>query len=350
LYVDDPVSTFAGTSSSCSEALDLLACWWLALGLPLAWAKGTFSTGSHQWIGAAFSHKWVQGVSACSVAVPQKFANELFELLGPFAAGSGSIPEATVDRMLGKAGRLSYIVPGSRPYVAALWGALAASRAANAKSRREAAPNQHAARRFASAAVWLRTLLRPPGPAQGLLPLEQIVLLDLPPISKNAPAIQADASPWGGGAILFIDRLPREYVMMTWTPRMAEKMRTRIGDSAGQTSWEYFVLFVALQTWASDFRSGLLLLGDNLSSLAGILNLRGRGGALNAITKEIAWRRVRYGWRFAAGHLPTERNKLADSLSRVAAPSGSEQRSFPEELSSARAREAPDFESLWVCS
>ena len=46
------------------------------------------------------------------------------------------------------------------------------------------------------------------------------------------------------------------------------------------------VLYLALQTWAVGFRSGLLVLGDNLASLSGVLNLRGKGGALNAITKE----------------------------------------------------------------
>ena len=115
-------------------------------------------------------------------------------------------------------------------------GTLAASCAANARSRREAAPGHHAAKRFSAAAVWLRTLLKPPGPTDGLIPLEQIVLHGLPAISKNAPAIQADASPWSGGAVLFIDRRPREYFTMTWTARMADKLGTRIGDAAGQTS------------------------------------------------------------------------------------------------------------------
>ena len=137
---------------------------------------------------------------------------------------------------------------------------------------------------------------------------------------------------------------------MTWTARMADWFRTRIGDAAGQTSWEYLVLYLALHIWAADSRSGFLILGDNLASLSGVLSLRGKGGAPNVITKEIAWRRVRYGWRFACGHLPTEKNKLADSLSRLAAPSGSEQRCFPEELSQASVRAAPDFDSLWVCS
>ena len=138
-------------------------------------------------------------------------------------------------------------------------------------------------------------------------------------------------------------------MVVTWTPTMARKFKTKLGDPSGQTSWEYLMLFLSLVTWASQFRDGMLLIGDNVSSLAGVINLRGRS-VLNAITKEIAWRRVRFGWRFAAGHLPTERNNMADSLSRLAAPSGPDHAEFPDGLSDARARSAPDFDSLWVCS
>ena len=86
-----------------------------------------------------------------------------------------------------------------------------------------------------------------------------------------------------------------------------------------------------------------------MSSLVGVLNLRGRSG-LNHITKEIAWRRVRCHWRFAAGRLPTERNQLSDALSRLAAPAGAEQKTFPPELRAARERTSPEFDKLWTCS
>jgi len=42
MYVDDPVATFAGSDSSCREGVDLLICWWLSLGLPLAWEERGF--------------------------------------------------------------------------------------------------------------------------------------------------------------------------------------------------------------------------------------------------------------------------------------------------------------------
>ena len=102
--------------------------------------------------------------------------------------------------------------------------------------------------------------------------------------------------------------------------------------------------------WGADFSSnGLRLLGDNLAALNGALSLRGRGG-LSQITKEMSWRKVRFQRRFAAGHLPSEHNHLADALSRLHAPEGSERKSFPSELRHASVREAPALDEFFVCS
>ena len=90
---------------------------------------------------------------------------------------------------------------------------------------------------------------------------------------------------------------------------------------------------------------GLALLGDNLASLNSLLSYKGRRN-LAQVTKEMAWRKARYGWRYAVGHLPSERNTLADSLSRVAAP-GSHAKEVPAGLLRARRRDMPVQENVW---
>jgi len=330
--------------------IDLLISFWLLLGLPLAWGKGQLTSGSHTWIGATFTPEPSFAESACIIAAPQKFQTELLELLAPFARGTGSEPESSVDRLLGKAGRLAYLVPTARPFVSSLWGAYAGSKAAAKAGKREAPPRRHACRRFMSAARWLQTLLEPPKGGEQLVPLEQTVLLDLPPLGSDCPSVQADASPWGGGAILFIARKPVEFFQLPWSKAMASKFGVRVGDPAGQTTWELLTLYLALEIWGFEHRSpGLLLMGDNTASLSSTLSLKGKS-ALTQITRELAWRKVRRGWRYAAGHLPSEMNTLADCLSRVTAPAGSERRSFPKELECATRRLTPDWDSLWVCS
>ena len=153
-----------------------------------------------------------------------------------------------------------------------------------------------------------------------------------------------------GGAILFVQTRPVEFLQLSWSDAMASKFNVRVGEPAGQTTWELLVLFLALEVWGHEHRkTGLLLMGDNTASLSATLSLKGKS-ALTQITKEIAWRKVRRGWRYAAGHLPSEMNSMADSLSRVSAPAGSESRSFPKELESARQRDTPAWDSLWICS
>ena len=99
--------------------------------------------------------------------------------------------------------------------------------------------------------------------------------------------------------------------------------------------------------WGRAFRGpGLALLGDNLGSLEAALNLRGKG-ILAKMSREIAWRRARDGWRYAAGHLPSERNDVADALSRLHAPTA-EAKTLPSAVTGAARRDPPDVASLWT--
>ena len=148
---------------------------------------------------------------------------------------------------------------------------------------------------------------------------------------------------------MFVGGVPLEFAEIKWLPCDAKRLKTTIGAPDGQTTWEYVVILLALLLWGFEHRgSGLALLGDNLAALNGALHLKGRG-QLAAVTKEISWRRVRYAWKYAAGHLPSEHNDHADALSRLHAPAGSECKAFPAALLSARRRDLPELESIWSC-
>ena len=56
-YVDDPVLTVLGDTVARQSAFDLVISWWLALGIPLAWQKGSVSSETHRWIGADFRYQ-----------------------------------------------------------------------------------------------------------------------------------------------------------------------------------------------------------------------------------------------------------------------------------------------------
>ena len=107
-------------------------------------------------------------------------------------------------------------------------------------------------------------------------------------------------------------------------------------------------MYLVLLVWAERFRDkGFEILGDSTAALSNSLSFKGRGG-MARISKEIAWRKVRFAWRFAVGHLPCEANTVADALSRTSAPPGSEHKLFPELLRECRRREAPSRDRWWI--
>jgi len=349
LYVDDPIATFAGSAAACQCSADLVILFWMTLGLPLAWSKGSYTNEGHAWIGAEFSTRLLEDRPAGVVSVPEKIADDLHKALSPMAKGQGHLADADVQKTLGKAGRLSFLVPSARPFVTSLWGALAGSQAAARAGKREAPPHRHAARRFREAAGWIQTLLRPPAGKVPLMPLEHLVVTSSAPISATGPAIQFDASPWGCGAILSKGGVPQETLIVTWDDATAARLGTKIGSPDGQTSWEYLALLLSLICWGHLWRdSGLAIFGDNVAALSGAANLRGRG-VLSKITRELAWRRVRFGWRYAVSHLPAEENEWADALSRLAAPAGSDHKQMPEPLRGVARAVAPDWADVWAC-
>jgi len=180
------------------------------------------------------------------------------------------------------------------------------------------------------------------------MPLETRVVPELRPITLDGPVVHVDASPWGGGAVRFHQQTPVEILIVTWDASTARYLQEEIGKPDGQSTWELLAIFVVLVTWASEFSaSGLAVLGDNLASLSGALNHKGRKG-LAKINKEIAWRKCHHKWRYAAGHLPTERNELADALSRTMAPTGADRKELPACLSTTPRREPPELDSLWT--
>jgi len=341
------VVAVAGTPAENDLALDVVIGWWLCLGIDLAWKKGTRAAGIHRWIGADFLTRRVGQELCAIVRVPDAFADDLFERLAPLASGKGAVAEASLDTILGKAGRLSYVLPATRPFVAALWGARAGSQArAKSDQRNDAPPGHHACSRFSSAARWLRVLLKPPLPASEILPLEQVVSRRTPEIDRGVAAVQCDASTWGCGAVLLQHGKVVEWFACTWSAESADYLGIPLGRPEGQTAWEYLVVLLVLMVWGSRFaKPGLSIAGDNLAALNGALHLKGRS-ELYKITRELAWRKTRQGWKYEAGHLPTEHNKLSDALSRLAAPYGSDHKNMPEELLSLPRASIPD-ESLW---
>ena len=120
LYVDDPAITLRGTAAQQRLAVDVLLLWWLVLGIPLAWEKGSFSDGiaEHEWIGVRFSSP---APGLCRMTIPDQLRSALFVLAQKFIEPkrkTASLKEAY--NLCGRAGRLAQVVPEVAPFVGQL--------------------------------------------------------------------------------------------------------------------------------------------------------------------------------------------------------------------------------------
>ena len=84
--------------------------------------------------------------------------------------------QAAVLRAVGRCSRLAYLMPAARPFVAAMWGALAAAQHAHEQGDQES----------------------PPWPPLGHVVSERLQQIAL----ATAVQIELDTSLWGGGAVL----------------------------------------------------------------------------------------------------------------------------------------------------
>ena len=344
LYVDDPAVSLRGSEDQIRTSMDIIIMWWLALGIPLSWAKGAVfeEHESHRWIGIQYDI--VQ--AGARMRLPEDFVQDLLVKIEPLCSMHGSVPLTDLDVIVGKAARVAHVVPAARPFVAGLWGALSGTRRSSASGVREAPCGKAPCRRFCFAASWIRALLRedPECP----LPLERLVSPAPPPsASRSGWWIEFDASPFGGGAVLKnADGMIEEFFATVWCDDDAACLQVWPNDPAFQTFWEFATLLLCLLQWGAHFvDESVTIFGDNTAALSGALSLKGKGPLL-AVAREIAWRQARRKWKFETAHLPSEHNQVADALSRTADPKG---KAWPSlALAGARAVTPMKLRDLWL--
>ena len=380
LYVDDPAIVAKGARGDILRDLDLLLAWWMALGIPLAWARGKliWNQAPHEWIGVCYTPT-VDG--DVLMELPAKFLTEFLAQLEPFCKTKGGCPLKDAERMVGRAGRIAHIVPAARPFTTGLYAALAAEKRSAQAGRSKSHGRLVAAKRFASSACWLRALVR--GDEGSVMPLRRLVRASGPRVARTSSwVIQFDASTTGGGAVLRLAGCIKEFVHVQWHDEEVRALGVTVGDSKFQSFWEFLMVLVALVVWGDQFVDEEVgLIGDSTSALQDALHLKGLSSegscgftvslshsilkfhflwgpveatnsgrwpgrsVMAAVAREIAWRQQRRGWAFRVGHIPAERNTIADALSRLhdtpALP-------FPAAaLRGASERRAPRIGDLW---
>ena len=62
----------------------------------------------------------IEGLRAI-MRLPAEYLLELYDLLEPLTKPQGAISLGDLDTIIGKAARVAYIVPSSKPFVGVLW-------------------------------------------------------------------------------------------------------------------------------------------------------------------------------------------------------------------------------------
>ena len=332
LYVDDAAIALCGGRAEIEESFDLLLIVWLIMGAPISWPKVALTpiAVDHpaRWIGVDFS----LDSGAARMRLPPDFVQDLLQQLREIRAKGGHISDADAARLVGRAGRVAFVVPSAAPFAASLRTALDDARRTARTRRRQEQRGSHAVQRFSTAAAWFEALLcERPVSVDGPLPLERVIWAEPPGalIAGECDAILFDASLWGGGAVLVEGRTPRQWIATEWSDDLCQELRAERGQSAYLSFFEAFTVLAAVALWCQPGqRTSVAVVGDNIAALTVAVSRRGRGD-LGRLCRELALVQAHRSLSIAVGHLASELNTWADSLSRLSAPSPS---TIPKEL------------------
>ena len=278
--------------------------------------------------------------------LPPRYVSELLELIQPICCLEGFVTVDALQAIIGKAGRVAYVVLAAKPFVSGLWGGFTGALNEVSSSKRSAPPGSVACRRVCYAACWVRALLS--GAEDCPLSLERLVGPGFasPPVAGDW-SIEFDASIYGGGAVLHDGSgTVKEFFSVVWFGDEASHLRIEPGLTKHQTFWVFSTLLLSLIVWGDRFVTDtVMVVGDNTAALTNALSLDGKGD-LRHVARELSWRQARRGWSFIVGHLPSEHNLVADALSRVAM--GHEWPALA--LASATQVSAPRLRDLWLAA
>ena len=153
--------------------------------------------------------------------LPRSYLEQTLDLLRPLCAKTGTVPVKLVHSALGKAARIGYICPDATPYISSMWAAYSAGRRQAEELKPGTSKHYLPIRRFTVAASWVCTMLQETlnNEKFGASALVRFMSIDENRLDSPAlPVISFDASPWGGGAIVWINGKAAKHTFFTWSP------------------------------------------------------------------------------------------------------------------------------------
>ena len=317
LFVDDPLITLRGSEDQIQDMTVKVLLLWLALGLKVAWQKGSLNVKT-EWIGAGIS---VDNVNQRLVVKVTQDKVEEWKSLANNLSFKPTVSSKELQRFVGKMNWAAGFVQQIKPFVRMLYAALYTDKGLRTN------PGGIYGKQIEPAMKWLNLYLN--DIKHGLTWIQTAHL-------RHCCCLDfvVDASPWGGGAIRYVGAKYAERVAIVWNSEDEEKTGARIGDPASQALWEAYMMLRCLWCWMKADTSGgfVRIRGDAQGVLAAFVKRSAKSPLLNNIVKEVSLHLARHLCSLEALHLWSEQNEHADLLSRLADPKGPGK--LPEELAS----------------
>jgi hypothetical protein len=310
-FVDDPILAVAGSEATRRRTMIAVVLWWAALGTKLSWAKIACGK-SVEWIGVMVT--MIHG--GVKITMPPKKMQGLAGLINEMITGHRGMVKAVKLRSLsGLAAWIGSMLPQLKPFVQQLWAALSAP-------RKSGLLGMVYYKQIESALEWLLEFAS----QNGKIPIERVYLV----CHRHVVAItmEVDASPWGGGAILWSgppegrhDRAPQEYMAITWDKGDESLLQAEIGMPHGQARWEAYMFMLAMRQWCHCGLIGrIVLIGDAEGVISSLCRFSSKDPVINDMAKEIGLWLAPLGLLIRGVHIWGEQNSWADALSRQTVP------------------------------
>ena len=306
-FVDDPWSAWRGSPERIMVNQAVLLVWWMCLGLPLSWSK--VQRGDRVvWIGAQIQTSSESTVLTLPVELLDRLLEETRDLLRASSVG--------LARLRRYAGRLSWVagvVWALKAVLSPLWAALAdRGGAAGGTVKGE---GKVAVVRIAHALKWIHAFLsRKRGSIERTYRTAER-------FTQVVVQLVTDASPWGLGAILYLDGKAHEYLADQVTDEDVELLGVTRGDHRSQSVLEALAVLVAVRCWLPKFshlRFLVVTRSDSIAAVGALVAGRSGSAAMNMVVREVTLDLAECVYRLdVAKHIKGTENVFADALSRL---------------------------------
>ena len=320
LYMDDPIFMLQGPPSKRRENLALLLYSAGAMGVQLAFKKGSRGLVL-TWIGVKLEVDLAEEVLV--VGINKKMIDEVKVTLTSWE-GKGMLSLKEVRSTTGKLSWIAGILTRSRWCVSICYAVMTSTMAdereevRRAQSRPDSRPKlgMVVAKRLELPRRWFLKMFEEP---------EKLAIRKEPlGIVPASFAIITDASPRGVGAIVAAIDIYRgnltiiEAMEMEVTQEDAEWLGIEWDEASGQGPLEGWAVLLAVRLWGQHFNDETVLIrSDSVVALSMVAKTAGRSPVLNWLGAELALKCETLGiHKLATQHIPGAWNIEADYLSR----------------------------------